>query len=397
MDNDEFLFKDSAVPPWDRTGHGLLNEGLVKKARDVEVSPRLGLAFPVTDRTVFHLQYGKFVQPPAFVNLYNGPAWYDAIFTGGFSAQVGMVGLGLEPEKTIQYEIGFNQQFADNAAFDVTLFYKNLEGQLQTAKIITDPTNSAASSYNVLINGDFATTSGLELSLNLRRTNRIAGQINYTFSRSLGTGSVSTSAIAGIELGQELPTVIAPLDFNRPHRGSINFDYRFGKGDGGRWLERTGLSLLVTFSSGHPFTLARGDFGQQDPAIAGEISDPRSRAPLENINASLTPWNSQLNLRVDRTIVLGSLETNVYFYVQNLTNNQNVVNVYDRTGNAFNDGFLDNEGLSRPIVQANGGPAYEALHRAVNLNGNGSNYSLNTGNQLLGQPRVFRAGMRLQF
>jgi hypothetical protein len=396
IDNDDFIFADPSNPPWDRTNHGLVNDGLVKADASVELSPRLGLAFPVTDRTVFHLQYGKFVQAPAFGNIYNGNTWYDALFTGGASFQTALVGLGLEPEKTIQYEIGFNQQFADNAAFDVTLFYKNIEGQLQTAKIITDPA-SPASAYNVLINGDFATTSGMELSLSLRRTNRVAGQLNYTYSRSLGTGSVNNSAIAGIELAQELPTVISPLDFHRPHRGSLNFDYRFGKGDGGPILERTGLNLLFTFTSGHPYTLAKGDFGQQDASLAGEITDPRSREPLENVNASLTPWNSQLDLRLDRTIPLGPLETNIYFYVQNLTNNMNAINVYNRTGNAFNDGFLDNPTLSTGIVQANGGHAYEALHRAINLNGNGTNYSRNNGIALLGQPRTLRVGARIQF
>lgn len=397
MDNDDFVFRDPSSPPWDRTNHRLLVDQLVKKKADVEISPRLGLAFPVTDRTVFHLQYGKFVQAPAFANLYNGNAWFDAIFVGGTSFQNNLVGVGVEPEKTIQYEIGFNQQFADNAAFDVTLFYKNISGQLQTARILTNAASSPAASYNLLINGDYATTSGLELALNLRRTNRIAGQINYTYSRSLGTGSVPNSAIAGIELGQELPTVISPLNFNRPHVGSLNIDYRFGKGDGGRWLERTGLNLLFTFSSGHPFTLSKGDFGQQDESFAGEITDPRAQIPLESINASLTPWNMQLNLRLDRTVDLGPLETNFYVYVQNLTNRMNVLNVYNRTGNPFNDGFLDNAALSSSIVQANGGPAYEALHQAINLNGNGTNYASNTGNQLLGQPRTIRFGARVQF
>ena len=396
FDNDDFIFRDPNNPPWDRTNHSLFLDQLVKKEADVEFSPRLGLAFPVTDRTVFHLQYGKFVQAPSFGNIYNGSTWYDAIFTGGTSFQAGLIGVGLDPQKTTQYEIGFNQQFSENAAFDVTLFYKNIDGQLQTAKVITDPT-SQASSYNVLINGDFATTSGLELSMNLRRTNRIAAQANYTYSRSLGTGSVPNSAIAGIELGQELPTLISPLDFNRPHRGSINFDYRFGKGDGGRLLERTGLNLLMTFSSGHPFTASTGDFGQQDVSLAGEITDPRSQRPLQSINGSLTPWNTQLGLRLDRTVDMGPFETNFYLSVQNLTNRQNVVNVYNRTGNAFNDGFLDDEALSRAIVQANGGAAYVAMHRAINLNGNGINYSRNTGNALLGQPRTIRFGARVQF
>jgi len=396
FDNDDFVFADPNNPPWDIDNHGLFEDQLKKKEADIVFSPRLGLAFPVTDRTVFHMQYGKFVQAPTFNNIYNGSIWYDQIFTGGTSFQNNVVGAGVDPEKTTQYEIGFNQQFTENAAFDVTLFYKNISGQLQVVKVPTGQT-SEATAYNVLANGDYATTAGLELSLILRRTNRVSAQLNYSLSRSLGTGSVPNSAVAGIELNQETPTLIAPLAFNRPHRGSINFDYRFGKGDGGPILERTGLNLLLTFSSGHPFTYAEGAFGQQDASSAGEITDPRSREPLENINSSLTPSNFQIDARLDRTIALGPIEANFYIRVQNLTNSSNTNNVYDRTGNPYNDGFLDNPALSSAIVAANGGAAFEAMHRAINLNGNGTNYSRNNGTLLLGQPRTFRVGARLNF
>ena len=36
------------------------------------LSPRLGFAFPVTDQTVFHMQFGKFVQAPALDQTYRG-------------------------------------------------------------------------------------------------------------------------------------------------------------------------------------------------------------------------------------------------------------------------------------------------------------------------------------
>jgi outer membrane receptor protein involved in Fe transport len=287
FDNDDFVFSDPSNPPWDRTNHTLFMDQLVKKEADVIVSPRLGMAFPVTERTVFHLQYGKFVQAPAFGNIYAGSTWYDAIFTGGTSFQ-NPFGIGLEPEQTTQYEIGFNQQFADTAAFDVTLFYKNISGQLQSQKVTTDPTSQAIA-YNVLVNGDFATTSGIEVALNLRRTNRIAGQLNYTFSRSLGTGSVPNTAIAGVELGS-VPTLIAPLDFNRRIAArsiSIIVSARVTAARFGRTGE-----FAVYLQQRHPMTLAFGEFGQQDASFAGEITDPRSRRPLENVNASLTPWNS---------------------------------------------------------------------------------------------------------
>ncbi|NUO79373.1 TonB-dependent receptor [candidate division KSB1 bacterium] len=400
MDNDDFVFADPTNPPWDRTNQGLFLDQLVKKEAAVEVSPRLGLAFPITERTVFHMQYGKFVQAPQFGSLYNGSSWFDALFTGGTSFRFNVVGLGLNPEKTTQYEVGFSQQFSDAAAFDLTAYYKNIEDQIQFSRVVVDPA-SPASDYNMLVNGDFATTAGVELSLSLRRTKRVAGQINYTFSRSLGTGSAANTAVAGIEQVTQVPTIISPLDFNRPQRGSASLDYRFAKGDGGPILQQLGLNLLMNFSSGHPYTRSEGEFGQQDASIGGQITDPRSRRPLEAVNASLTPWNFDLNLRLDKTVSVGRLGVNFYMYVQNLTNRQNVVNVYRRTGNAYDDGFLSNPDLSGPIIAANGGEQFIALYRAINLNGNGENFALGEsdvlGLQLLGPPRQIRFGARLEF
>ena len=409
IDNDDFTFVDNSNPPWDRDNRGLFLDQIKKKDADVELSPRIGLAFPVTDRTVFHMQYGRFVQAPRLTDIYNGSAWYNAIFIGGTSFQTQNIGLGLDPEITTQYEAGFSQQFTDNAAFDATVFYKNIRNQVQINKVTANP-SSQAGDYNVLTNGDFATTSGIEVSLKLRRTNRIAAQVNYTFSRSLGTGSVPASAISGIELGSETPTLISPLDFHRPQVGSFNIDYRFARGDGGPILEQLGLNLLLTFRSGHPFTFSEGDLGQQDDSFGGQITDPRSRRPLEDINASLTPWNFELNFRLDKTVNFGRFNTNFYVYVQNLLDRKNVVNVFRRTGNAFNDGFLDNSALSQPVLATRdsngalnglapgvGSDAYTALYNAINLSGNGFNYNRDTAQLLLGSPRQVRFGARFEF
>jgi len=412
IDNDDFTFVDPSNPPWDRKNRGLFEDQIVEEGADVEFSPRVGIAFPVTDRTVFHMQYGRFVQAPRLTDIYNGSTWYDAVFTGGSSFQTNVTGFGLKPEITTQYEMGFNQQFSDNAAFDITTFYKNIKDQIQLRRAIADAT-SPAGDYNILQNGDFSTTAGVETSLTLRRTSRMAAQVNYTFSRALGTGSVPSSAIAAVELLQELPTVVSPLNFHRAQTGSFNLDYRWARGDGGPILEQLGANFLFTFRSGHPYTLAEGDLGQQDESLGGQITDPRSRRPLENINASTTPWNFQLDFRLDKTVSVGKFNTNFYLYVQNLTNKKNVINVFNRTGNAFNDGFLDDSALSASVIQARsnqavqngldattGARAYEALYRAINLGGNAFNFrddaSPSGRLEVLGIPRQFRLGARIE-
>ncbi|NLP10725.1 TonB-dependent receptor [bacterium] len=392
IDNDDFTFADMRNPAWDKAKHTLIADQVVQKDPGLYVSPRLGLAFPATDRTVFHVQYGKFVQAPRLDQIYFNMRWYDMVFQGGNFFQ-NPPGFGLDPMITTQYEVGFNQQFAEAASFDVTVFYKDIQDWITVNRIQGGP-NDIIAYYNLLENGDFATTKGVELSLTLRRTSRVAAQVNYTYSSALGTGSVWGSSLAGTEQGVATPTIISPLDFNRPHVGSVNVDYRFGKNDGGFILSQLGLNLLFQFQSGHPYTLREGAFGQQDESVGGEISDSRNRNPLEAVNSSMTPWNYTIDLRVDKTVDLGPLDANFYIYAMNLTNKKNVTNVYMRTGNAWDDGFKADTQTSASIASAHGGELFWALYDAINLNGNGTN---SQSGRLLGAPRQVRAGIRLEF
>lgn len=361
------------------------------------LSPRLGLAFPISDRTVFHLQYGKFIQSPQLSDIYLGPAEV-AHYVNGRNFIIQPVGFGLDPERTTQYEIGFSQQISDFASFDVTGFYKDIKGQIQDRKITTNPA-SLAKSYHALQNGDFATTKGMELTVTLRRIQRVQARLNYTLSDAQGTGSTTTSQISSVDNESATPTVISPLTFNQTHRGTINLDYHFDKNDGGPILERLGANFLFSFNSGHNYTKVAGGLGQTGPADGGILydGDPRNRRPLEPVNSSTTPWNFSFDFRLDKTLNISDFDANIYIYVQNLFNTENVINVYGRTGNAEDDGFLTNPDLSNSIINAPGrGDAYVAMYRAANL-GDRQHYWRNQGGDLLGAPRQIRFGVRLEY
>lgn len=403
IDNDDFVFIDDPTTPTvvegpdnpsiDPVTKFYRPTGQGEKEAFVSVQPRLGFSFPVSDRTRFYVQYGKFTQPPPLNALYLGRRVQGISFEGG-NFIPNPVGFGLDPERTTQYEIGFQQQLTDFASFDITGFYKDIKGQIQIARQTTVP-GADAGAYNTLVNGDFATTKGVELSLRLRRTNRVQAQVNYTFSDAKGTGSTLNSAVSSLENGTLFPTVISPLDFNNAHRGSVNLDYRWGMDDGGPVLERLGLNLLLTFNSGHPYTLSTGSAGQQGVEQGALIeNDPRTSVPVEQINASITPWNFNIDLRLDKTVDIGPLTANFFIYVQNLLNTQNVLNVYRRTGNAEDDGWLTNPTLSGSVVAARG-QGYVDLYQAINLN-NGTHYYSTTGFDLWGTPRQIRFGMKLE-
>ena len=316
---DAWRLKDPNAPRADLTTRKLLD--LEKGKPRAYLQPRLGFSFPVTDRTVFHLQYGIFVQPPALTSLYAGLSYYPgSVYLPSIELIPDPLAFDPDPVKTTQYEIGFSQQFTDFAAFDITGFYKDVRNQLQVSTVPITSGPYAGLKYAVYTNGDFENVYGLEFTLRIRRVNRIQAQINYTLQDARGTNSFANGAWAAVGITQITPTLTVPLSYNQTHRGTINIDYRFGKGEGGPLFERFGVNLLMTFNSGHPYTLATGGIAQQDADDGGILNDgdPRNRTPLEPINASRTPWVWNVDLRVDKTISIGPVNFNFYVYVQKL-------------------------------------------------------------------------------
>ena len=399
FDVDSWRFKDQSAPILDATAYTLDTSAMQKTRTFTEFSPRLGFSFPVSDRSVFHVQYGRFSQMPAMRNMFTGGAQL-AQELGGQNYIPRPTAFDIEPMRTTQYEIGFDRQFSESASFDVTGFYRDVKGQIQIARqdIGTGAVN--AESFNYFQNGDFATTKGMEFVFKLRRTNRLRSELYYTLSDARGTGSSTATAVSGIEQDTATPTVISPLDFNETHRGSLYLDYRFAKGDGGKILSQLGANALFRFTSGHNFTFATGSLGQGGAEDGGILNsfDPRFRKPLESINRSTTPWTFQLDIRVDKGFSLMGMDAKVYTYVENLLNRQNVLNVYDRTGNATDDGFLSNANLSSEIVSASGGLSYQQLYQAINI-ANRQHFWFNQAGtgmaDLYDEPRQIRLGIEL--
>ncbi|MEA3391759.1 MAG: hypothetical protein U9Q91_02135, partial [Candidatus Marinimicrobia bacterium] len=138
--------------------------------------------------------------------------------------------------------------------------------------------------------------------------------------------------------------------------------------------------------------------GQSDPYTAGidYMDDTRDRVALEPIGASTTPWQFTTDLRLDKSFLIGPLDANVFVMVTNLFNRKNVVNVYEFTGNAEDDGFLTDPVRSATTIANNGGQEYIDMYTAINLV-NGQAYWDNINRELFGNPRQITFGVRLSF
>ena len=134
-------------------------------------SPRLGIAFPLDERTVLRFNYGQFYQQPNLQDLYVSYRFLEyKINRGGYF--VGFGNPDLKPERTTAYEVGAQRQFGSTVRFDLTAYYKDVKDLVEITTISSRP--KAFSSFR---NRDFATIKGMDLGVKMRPTSHFSGEL----------------------------------------------------------------------------------------------------------------------------------------------------------------------------------------------------------------------------
>jgi hypothetical protein len=395
-------------PEFDGALDWLDPEGIEEVGPKHYILPRFNFSFPVTERTVFYALYGKYIQMPQLSSVYRGylglSETVSPVTRSAYGWWGNYVGYTAEPEEIIQYEMGIRQSLTENFAFTVTGYYRDQRNLLRIDRLYVDDETGDVTPdpragdiiYCGYVNQDFGTVKGVEMTLELRRTNRLAARVNYTWSDARGTGSDSQagSVVVSDEVTARYPILVSALAYNQPHRGNVMLDYRFAKGDGG-FLEGLGANLIFNFNSGHAYTKIEEprDLGQADPWDVGvrALRDERGRHPQEALNSSYTPWVFNVDLNLNKVFYFDMFNVDLYVNVLNLFNTKHVINVYPMTGTAEDDGWL-----SSPFASAFFGiPGYVDFYRTINGQNRWS-YTLATGNDLYGVPRQIRVGLRLE-
>lgn len=299
-------------------------------------SPRFGIGYPITDRTVFHAQFGKFYQAPQLVDLYLSPFYMDTYVTsGGYFTWLNNP--NIRPPKTTSYEVGFKQSFTDFASMQVTAFYKETEDLIQLLPMVTDVKTIAFRE-----NGDFGTVRGLDLIFNLRRYKNISATFNYELQFARGTGSASNSNYdIAWQRGTrgDYPKFAMPLDFEQRHTGSLILDYRYAEDRGiPKAFHNMGVNMIFSFNSGNPYT--RMALSGQFPFSGRYDNDNLSQIPATAVNSEITPWNYKVDMKIDKMFKLGASRLTVYAWIINLLNTENVQEVWITSGLPDDTGYL---------------------------------------------------------
>ncbi len=330
----------SLTDPFDPSGAGVTDpNSTILDAGDLEpskkftrLSPRLGLAFPISDQSQMFVNFGKFFQRPDLIRLYVGYDFYEfKVNTGGYFYAIGNP--NLEPEKTTQYEIGVSHQLGENTSLEISTFYKDIVGLVQVRNTPASPR-----AYSLYVNSDYGNVRGVETHLHMRRTRNIEADFKYTFSYATGTGSYSTTQQNIAWTASYVPKQTAPLDYDQRHNLVANLDYRTGKGEGPRVgdafpFENFGLNVLAQLSSGTPYSPSKV---YNEVTLAAVTPEPSAQR-----NSSYGPFSLFIDLKAERSFKVGAYKISPYVMVKNLLNRDNASTVYESTGRANTTGWLN--------------------------------------------------------
>ena len=270
-----------------------------------QVSPRLGVAFPITDQGVFHFSYGHFFQIPNFELLYQNPEYK---FEDG-TQNIGVAGNpNLKPQQTISGEVGLQQAFGNEVTADITMYFRDIRN-LAGTRADEIRIFGGAASYSQLVNSDFGFVTGIVLSLSKRLSNNWAATIDYTFQEAKGNASDPEATRNQIAGGEQPEIKLLPLDWDQSH--TLNFTFTYSS------LDLWGFSFIGQYGSGFPYT----------PDFSLNVSSLLT-------NSALKPSSFNIDLRAYKDFLIGTMRLSIFTRVYNLFDIRNEVDVYTDTGTA---------------------------------------------------------------
>ena len=384
------------------------NEGLTENSfkdyvPQLNIMPRVAVSFPISDEAMFFANYDVLTQRPTSSNI----ATIDAYYYLPARSTNTIGNPNLLPERTISYEVGFQQKIASNMAIKINAYYKELRDMIQ----VVPRRYAYPVDYITFGNVDFGTVKGFIFNYQLfpgGRNKNVTIDANYTLQFANATGSGTSTQQALIQAGQPNLRTLQPTNNDSRHNIVMSFDYRYGSGadyngpvlgkngKARRIFENAGANLILSTTSGSPYS------GQKNvtQSVATGVAQ---RATIDGtINGNRYPWRFNVDLRIDKTWGLSfgdqkdangtvtqkgkQANLQVYLWVRNLFDTRNIVGLYRFTGLPDDDGWLSSAEGVQTIESVTFQQAYVDLY-SVKVN-NPSNYTL---------PRLIRVGAVISF
>ena len=359
----------------------------------VTLMPRVAFSFPISEDALFFAHYDVLSKRPTSAANIN-PIQYQYLNMVNSDP---INNPNQKNEKTIDYEIGFNQKLSSVSAIKLSAFYKEMRDMQQVISVAgAYPVN-----YMTYGNMDYGTVKGFTGSFDLRRVGNVSMRASYTLQFADGTGSDVSTALDLIKAGQPNLRTIFPLNYDQRHNISLSFDYRYDGSVNGRayngpnWFginvfENTGANLTVSSGSGSPYTRRTQKGTTYLDSDGGTL--------VGTVNGSLKPWRTNIDMKIDRDFLLkwGKKDENgdkqkksylnAYISIFNLLDAKNIFDVYSSTANPDDDGYLNDPDTQSTINTQLDSESYRNYYSMI-IDRPG-NYAL---------PRRIRVGLSLNF
>jgi len=197
--------------------YGLRYDSVDAFTKEHQWSPRLNLAYKLSDDTALHAGYARYFTPPPqelasqqSINLYAGTTNQPAVPTSD----------PVKAERTHYFDLGVDHKVNANLSLSADVYYKNItnlldEGQFGQALILS-PFNYAKG---------FA--RGLELSARYN-DDHWSAYANFAYQKAMGKDIVSSQSLFGTDELAYIANHYVYLDHDQTYTLSGGASYRFG-------------------------------------------------------------------------------------------------------------------------------------------------------------------------
>jgi hypothetical protein len=277
------------------------------------LSPRLSVAYALTNHTIARASYGAEVQEPDFDFLFQAK---NTDLSNTTSSQ--LFGRDIDFAKSVVVEMGIEHAFNPNLVLDVAAYHRErssaVVGKLEQ---LPDPTKPAGppgvfntSNFIVLANAHQGHIRGVDVRLTQKLSGVFSGELVYGYQAASALPEGPTHSLTGS----------ATLQIPDAWRNGSTI---------GTILENT--SVIVSFQLTSGLRYAR-----EQPIGAGFTTSDGPVFPIEPLGASRLPWTKTVDARVTRGLRLGRLDGTLFAEATNLLNLRNLIDLFTETGGVHN-------------------------------------------------------------
>ena len=232
------------------------NSGFENTDLKYQISPRININYPLTERSFVSMSYGQFFESPKADYLYQ---YFNMEQMSTEAASSVIVGdPNMEAQLTNQYQIEYKNMITDEVAVSLSVYFKDIYNQLGIQLIQTTP-----AMYMQYAVSEYGSSKGIEVEVSKSLSNYFAFSLNYTLAWILVTAT-DESSNASVYMDpysgkQTFP--LSPYYSNNDvrHRIKGTFQFIMGKDEGPsllgfKPLQNMFLSFEPTVRSGLPYT-----------------------------------------------------------------------------------------------------------------------------------------------